>query len=152
MRVLICQNYTEYITNKERLNGPTSASKIFFDKSILHNLLHRLNWKTKLSLYYVLAGGGGANDGFGEGLQRRSPGISSKSSDHPLPTPNNIEKLAKCRWKRILYGCNIARGGEDWRMEGLPQLKLNDKFSLRSIAESHATWKLGFFLKCPKSF
>ena len=127
MRVLIFQNYTEYITNKERVTGPISASKLFFDNFILHNFLYRLNWENQY-LYYVLrGGGGGANDGFGEGLQRRSPGISSKTSEHPLPTPNNIEKLAKCRLKRILYGCNIARGGEDWRMEGLPQFKPNDK-------------------------
>ena len=36
------QNYTKYIlTNKESVIGPISASKLFFDQSILHNLLYR---------------------------------------------------------------------------------------------------------------
>ena len=57
----------------------------------------------------------------------RSRGISTKTSDPPLPTPNNIENWAKCRWKRILYRCNIAG-----RMEGWTQFKPNDKLSLRA--------------------
>ena len=60
VRVRKCYKYTEYLTNKERLTGPISPSKlcpygqvgenpgneveVIFDKFVLHNLLYCLNW------------------------------------------------------------------------------------------------------------
>ena len=124
-------NYTEYITNKERVSWPISASYFFL--KLFWTILSVItsctvpNWENQAASVLCVRV---VNDGFGEGLQRRSRGISSKTSDLPLPTPNNIENWAKCRWKRGLYGCNIAGAGEeDGRMN---QCKPNEKLSLRA--------------------
>ena len=69
MRVLIRQNYTEYITNKERVSWPIPASKLFLTILSFITTGIVLNWENQaLSVLCVR----GVNDGFGEGLQRRS--------------------------------------------------------------------------------
>ena len=88
MRVLIFQNYTDYITNKERVTGPISASKLFFDNFILHNFLYRLNWENQY-LYYVLRGGGEGGGGLtmvsGKGYKGGPLGSVVKLANTPSP-------------------------------------------------------------------
>ena len=73
MRVLIRQDYTEYITNKERVSWPISASYFFLKlfltilSSITSSIV--LNWENQAVSVLCVRG---VNDGFGEGLQRRS--------------------------------------------------------------------------------
>ena len=73
MRVLIRQNYTEYITNKERVSWPISAS--FFFRELFLTILSFipsgivLNWENQAVSVLCVRG---VNNGFGEGLQRRS--------------------------------------------------------------------------------
>ena len=74
MRVLIRQNYTEYITNKERVSWPISASFFFFRELFLTILSFItscivLNWENQAVSVLCVRG---VNNGFGEGLQRRS--------------------------------------------------------------------------------
>ena len=69
MRVLIPQNYTEYKTNKERVSWPISASKLFLTILSFITSCIVLNWENQaVSVLCVRV----VNDGFGEGLQKRS--------------------------------------------------------------------------------
>ena len=47
MRVLIRQNYTEYITNKERVSWPISASKLFLTILSFITSCIVLNWENQ---------------------------------------------------------------------------------------------------------
>ena len=143
MRVLVRQNYTEYITNTERVNWPISASKLFLTILSFITSCIVLNWENQAVSVLCVKG---VNHGSGKGYKvGRSHGIGTKTSELPLPTPNNIENWAKCRWKRGLYGCNIA--GAERRMEGWTQFKPNDKLSLTA----EYMWTLVFFYSVPCS-
>ena len=117
MRVLILQNYTKYITNKERVSWPISA-RYFFLKlfliilcSITSSIV--LNWENQAVSVLCVRGltmvsGKGYKGG-------RSRGISTKTSDPPpppLPTPNNMPLKTNPLW---VQHCRARRGG--WKDE-----------------------------------
>ena len=150
MRVLICQNYTEYITNKERVTGPISASKLFFDKSILDNLLYRSKLgKPSICICTMCCGGGGGGLTMvsGKGYKGSPMWSVVKLATSPSPPQTILKTEQNAAGNEASMGATLT--GAERRMEGWTQFKPNVKLSLR--AESHATWKLRFFYSVPSS-